>query len=251
MKLRCLVINMVQNIDKILLISPPRSGSQLVMTMLEDSSIYLLNEIFTFQNYVKQYVGNKNDVYKNPSKYIDYFLDKSDKTLALAKILITTWPEERLDKILNNGNYRFIFVYRENLLESMVSLDAARNTGLWMAEGSNNRIPDKLEMDINLSEKKCENFYSKIKYCLDNLNLKKDLVIKYEDIYNNNNLSLNIVNKIRKFVGLQLLNSFKSRYIKQNGKITYSRITNRKELEDRLGEKYGFLGSRVTPRIWK
>jgi LPS sulfotransferase NodH len=238
---------------KFLILSPPRVGSQLLIHSLECEDNTIVNEIFTHLRYTKGFTGNVSKRFEHPIEYINFFLNKSTTKTCGAKILINSFPDYSLDNLLENGDFHYIYIYRKNLLESAVSISFARHIKRWMLSKGDKLPPiDNYKVDINGAKNIMQKSYDRTKYCLESLNKnkRKHIIVTYEEIYENNLINMGVLNKVRKFVELSPHKIFEPVLQKQCGKEQYSKIINRKELEEEFGEMYGYLGSRVEPKIW-
>ena len=133
------------------------------------------------------------------------------------------------------------------------SLEVADQTGLWMAERHNHRLPNEpYEIDLGRTEERASKLFENISrlFQLINTYIPVANLYKYEDIYRGGQVQLDVLNDARAFVGLPTLKGFTSKFVKQNAEDSYALILNREQLEEELGERYGYLGKQDTPAIW-
>jgi hypothetical protein len=243
------------NTTKFLLISPPRVGSQVLLSSLQDKNNTYFNEIFTHAKYTRKFRGNVKGRFKKPINYINFFLNPCTTKVCGAKILGPSFPQDAMEKVIKSHRYYIIYMFRRNLMENAFSLSIASQTGMWAFNKNKHKNSGfkNFKIDVDKFEGRLYRIFNCTKMCLDLLDKykPKHKIILYEDFFQNNKLNINCINKVRDFIGLSKIDRFEPYFVKQNNDSTYLKVLNKNVLEKKFS-KYGKLNDKIsTPDIWK
>lgn len=211
------------------IICEPRSGSTSLYNIFKE--YHNLNLIYEPFNSLKKYIPLIVDSpYYSPHnlhKFLEDIKLKYDGFKHLCHHL--SFQQNQL--IINN--FKCIYLYRENLFESILSYCLAGQTGVWDNEqydGIKKNIPLKMNTYIQTIEQYKKYYHNRKKY-------KNCLFISYEDVYcrrtGYNSIceyigmkSLDIVLEKLKYNKYKLKNTFSIPNIDELEKIFYMRINN-------------------------
>jgi len=253
---------------RIVIIAHARAGSNLLKDICEHkNTTYFYREIFGGRYLRKYLAGNEHFVNKNmntiinrmydPISFINLFYKAQRYPIVGTRLMLAQTPQETLGKIIKRKNICKILLYRKNLLETAVSRMIAGITNQWSLKlwGRRSVPPEKIDINLDKVERHITANYNKIKFCLnflENIGYRNSMSVTYEDIVGYDlSLDINKINQIRKFVGVPAIERFETHSKKQASEKIYNLISNRKELEEKFGDLYGYLGSREEPLIWK
>lgn len=157
----------------------PKTHSQIKQSMLDNIN-YNTNLFMSLKNICK--INNYNFIFKIFPQHLKYI-----NTAAL----------------IDHCDY-FIFNYRENMINSYLSLQRAKETGIWYS-GQNERLKDQKKIHWKETDylDYVKELYNKIiilKKIYDIANKDKKITIKYEDIHDKNNENIDKINYLKQLI---------------------------------------------------
>jgi hypothetical protein len=227
---------------KFAIICHGRSGSNFLVTELKEHpdiecgwEIYLPQEI----NKLHLFGAVLENRQENPKEYIDYvykIVNVHNKPIVGSKLLHPTVPLKTLEKLITEPDISFIFLYRKNILESVVSYFMAKKTNQWIIEGDAQPIkPEPFIIPLNEIE---YGILERIQFIKHMKNVMKNhLEVTYEELIN-----VDTINRICLFLGVPLVDKLHNCIKKQANEKTYNLIQNKLEIEEKYGKIYGYLG---------
>jgi LPS sulfotransferase NodH len=159
-----------------MIFAQPRSGSSSLKEIISSQEIPILGEPFNVdvtQEYLQKI---------KKEKFQDILNEIKQKYLGLKHLFFQL---EYKKNIILLENYRTVFLYRENILEASLSVQMAIQTKKWAASDVNYQSDYHKIKHININQvlETCKELHSFNK--LYNEKIKKNLIIKYEDLYQN------------------------------------------------------------------
>jgi len=240
---------------KILLFTHPRSGSNTLTAILnEHPEVNLMTEPFNEER-EKWEEGNKN--YKNETRTIadlDRVLEEIHQSYNGFKTLSYQLPEELTDYLLTKKGYEVIFLYRKNLLQTMVSAFIAEQTTAWSIEDKQKQeeLKELKPLDIKKLEEQIDYLKEDTEHYRNTLQ-KENISffeVAYEELFH-----IPIKEQMKKveaiFTFLELdvptdkreaIEKLLSPKRRMTNTDTYKLVPNIQEIEDKLGSpEFGFL----------
>ncbi len=220
-----------KNYQKIIIISRSRSGSNLLISLLNShSKIKMEGELFKRMDGHLDIQDLWDAVFANQSKNIDFYGCKIFYYHPLQSNNEKIW-----DLILNEKNIKIIHLVRSNLLKTIVSKYVAEKTGQWTRKKTRVISLDHRRVRIDPEEmlEKINQTKRWIEQTRTNYQNKDFLEIKYEDLVANPKKTMN---SIFKFLGCDNEPVYSS-LRKQNPNQWQSLVHNAGEIETMIREK--------------
>ena len=190
-------------VQKFLIAGMPRSGSTLVATTLaQHMNIVIHGELFhpvtserAGSHSIKKSEGKIRFFDPKIENYIDFlkneiwnrkFADKAAVGFKLFGEYVSSYDDRELFSTIieNFPDLKFIIIWRENLLDCLISRKVAESSGIWMKYSndiSKDNLARKISIDPDFAIKFFEN-YSQIKFFLANISRNtKCFILDYED----------------------------------------------------------------------